>query len=265
MEELQKDFGQEVVFLFVYTKEAHPDDGPSNRADASETGGWRMKNNAVKIDTHKKYSDRVKSAKELKQAGKENWRVLVDDMDSTVQTAWGKLPNSAYLIAPTGRVAGKWAWVSAAPIREVLKAQSSLKPYTIADDALLPLRACAEGAWLTYDVGGNKETIRFENCSATSLTRAGAKSETIKLLEFDSKVRVKPVSKTLRVNGVDLPCVVLTAGTVQTWVCPWLPGDGVARVMDDKKVLRTITEAGIEKDKNLIAAYEPEKWKPAGK
>ncbi|CAG0950916.1 hypothetical protein PLCT2_00189 [Planctomycetaceae bacterium] len=258
MEKLQQEFAGEVAFLFVYTKEAHPDDGPENRRDAEDTGGWRMKNNAVKIDKHTSYDQRVKAAKDLRDAGKKNWRVLVDDMDSTVQTVFGKLPNSAYLIAPTGRIAGKWAWVSAAPIREKLKAEKSLKPWTIADDPQLPLRSCTEDAWLCYDAGGAKETVTFGKCSATSVTR---NSEAIELKAFAGGERAKPVSKTLKVNGVELPCVVITKDKTETWISPWLPGDGVAKIVEDGKVTRLLTDAGFEKDKSILKPYEPEKWK----
>ena len=258
MEKLQKEFAGEVAFLFVYTKEAHPDDGPENRRDAEDTGGWRMKNNAVKIDKHKSYEERVKAAKDLRDAGKKNWRVLVDDMDSTVQSAWGKLPNSAYLIAPSGRIAGKWAWVSADPIREKLKAEKSLKPWTIADDPQLPLRSCTEGAWLSYDVGGAKETITFGKCVESRVTRNGT---TLEVKPFESSERAKPVTKTLKVNGVELPCVIVTKDKTETWISPWLPGDGVAKVVEDGKVTRQLTDAGFEKDKSMLKAYEPEKWK----
>lgn len=258
MEKLQKEFGAEVAFVFVYTKEAHPDDGPESRAEAGATGGWRMKNNPVKIDNHKNYEERVKAARELKSAGKQHWRVLVDDMDSSVQTAFGKLPNSAYLISPLGRVAGKWAWVSAEPIRLKLKAEKSLKPWTVADDRLLPLRACTSGSWLSYTVAGQKERVTFEQCSAQSVTRNGTR---IELKTYEGPDRAKPVTKTLKVNGVDLPCYVLTQDLIEIWICLWLPGDGVAQVIEDGKPVRTLQDAGFEPGKSILKPYEPEKWK----
>ncbi|HRJ79326.1 MAG: hypothetical protein HPKKFMNG_01290 [Planctomycetes bacterium] len=258
MEKLQKEFGTEVAFIFVYTREAHPDNGPDSRAEAGATGGWRIKNNPVKINNHKNYEERVKAACELKSAGKQQWRVLVDDMDSSVQTAFGKLPNSAYLISPLGRVAGKWAWVGAEPIRARLKAEKSLKPWTVVDDRLLPLRACTPGSWLSYNVADRKEQVMFEQCSPQSVSRNGIK---IELKAFESHDRAKPVTKTLKVKGVDLPCYVLTQDRVEAWVCLWLPGDGVAQVIEDGKPVRTLQDAGFEKGKSIINPYEPEKWK----
>ena len=111
MDKLQKEFGEDVAFLFIYTKEAHPDDGPEDRRKAADNGGWKLRNNKIKINQHKEYKERVKAAKGLKKAGKQKWRVVIDDMKSGLQNKWGRLPNSAFLIDPTGRVHGKWSWV----------------------------------------------------------------------------------------------------------------------------------------------------------
>jgi hypothetical protein len=72
-------------------------------------------------------------------------------------------------------------------------------------------------------------------------------------------------SEKLKVGEVTLPCVVVRKDRTETWYCTWLPGDGVAKVVEEGKLMRVVTDAGLEKDKSILMPCEPEKWKAAGK
>lgn len=264
MAKLQKEYEGKVTFLFVYTREAHPDDGPESRGEARPNGGWRIKDNAYKVNDHTKYAEREKQAANLAKE-KSGWRVVADDMKDSIQKGWGDLPNHALLVDPQGRIAGKWAWVSSATgqkrtegdsadARTLLK-DKDLEPFSIADDAQLPLYDTGAGEWLRY----GEELVTFGAASNNAIERkCGDKTEAIALKAPAVKERAKPVQKTHELKGVKLPCYVLTSDKTETWVCPWLPGDGVVKVITDGKTVRELTDAGFEADKTCLTPYDPE-------
>jgi len=265
MEKLFKAHGKEVAFLFVYTREAHPDDGPEDRRQAEATGGWKMKGNAIKIDAHTTFKERLKAANDLKKAGKPGWRVLADDMKESNHTAWSKLPNMAFLVDPLGRIKSKWAWTASCTsdkakrngdegtdnVFTVLKEAGNLAPYSVADDAQLPLRDTRAGEWLKY---GDK-VVTFEPAATGKIKRAGVEVE---LAEFKQpKAAAKQESKELSIGKLKLPCVVVTSGETETWYCTRLPGDGIAKVVTAGKTTLELTDAGFEKDKSCLVPYDP--------
>lgn len=270
MERLAKAYGKDVAFLFVYTREAHPDDGPDNRREADATGGWKMKGNKVKINNHTKYAERETAAKDLRKAGKEEWRVLVDAMDDRAWQAWGKLPNSAFLINPKGQIAHKWAWVGSSTSKlkrggdadtsdayTLLKAEDDLTAYTLADDPQLPLYSVRGGEWLKYgDV-----TVNFAPAGEGKVKRTEGEEETVIELKAPElpKTRLKPRTETLTIGEFKLDCFVVASGERETWYCPRLPGDGIARVAVAGKVERELTDAGFIKDESCLNKYDPGK------
>jgi hypothetical protein len=262
LQKLHEKYGKEVAFLFVYTKEAHPDDGPENRKDASPTGGWKMKGNKVKIDKHVKYADREKAAKDLKSAGKDDWVVLVDAMDDHAHEAWGNLPNMGFLVEPQGRIAHKWAWVQSAggkvkngdeetQTAEALLSKAELKPWTIADDPHLPLWDTRDGEWLKY----GSETVMFAPAGDGKVKRG---DEVIELKKPASAERAKIKEETLKVGKLKLPCIVVESDGTETWYCLRLPGDCVVKVVTDGKTVKELTDAGFERGKSCLVEFEPE-------
>ncbi|MCC6574779.1 MAG: type II secretion system protein GspG [Planctomycetes bacterium] len=271
MENLRKEFAANVLFLFVYTIEAHPDDGPE-KSEKTKVSGWRLKDNAVKIKQHKSAADSLAAAQGIKASGKKDWRVLVDGFKGPAQRFWSDLPNCAFLVAPTGRIAAKWRWADDTPIRQFLKKQGNLAPYTVADDAFLPLRNCTEGEWLQYELAnGEKERVVFTDCIADSVVRnAGKKTDVVNLPVFIAPEKnCKPRHETFTVRpGLDLPCIVVTERNVETWYSPVLPGDGVAKVVardreNDSHVLRSVIAAGFgiyDYGSNILIAGDRTKW-----
>lgn len=265
MEKLFKQHGKDVAFLFVYTREAHPDDGPEDRRQAEPTGGWKMKGNAIKINNHVAFKDRVKAANELKKAGKQQWTVLADDMKDTNHKAWGSLPNMAFLVDPLGRVKSKWAWTTSSTsdkgkrggdedtdnVYTVLKAAGDLKPYSVADDAQLPLRDLRSGEWLKY----GDSLVTFEAAGSGKVKRG---DQEITLADFKAPEKpASPKTRELTAGKLKLPCIVVVSGETETWYCTRLPGDGVAKVVVGGKTTRELTDAGFEKDKSCLQPYDP--------
>lgn len=264
LDKLQAEHGKEIAFLFVYTKEAHPDDGPEDRRKASSTGGWKMKGNKVKIDTHQTYKDRVKAAKDLKNAGKEDWGVLVDGMDDKVHEAWGLLPNMGFWIDPQGRIAHKWSWIQSSvgrskngdgdtkQLSELIKEAGDLTPFSVADDSQLPLYDTRDGEWIKY----GDETVNFAPVGEGKVKR-GDETIELKAPELKDK-RAKVKEETLKVGKLKLTCVVVEKDSIETWYCTRLPGDGVAKVIKDGEVVREITDAGFKKGESCLVEYDPE-------
>lgn len=211
------------------------------------------------------YKDRLKVAKDLKKEGKEDWTVLVDAMDDRTQKAWGNLPNMGYLINPHGRIAQKWSWVSSSTgkarkngdedtrdVYTLLKEAGDLTPYSVADDPQLPLYDTRDGEWIKY----GDETVTFTPAGENKVKR-GAETIELKAPELPDK-RAKPKTETLKVGELKLPCIVVVQDSVETWYSSWLPGDGVAKVVQDGKVVREVTDAGFEKGKSCLVEYDPE-------
>lgn len=263
LDKLQAEHGKDVAFLFVYTKEAHPDDGPEDRRKASATGGWKMKGNKVKIDTHQSYMDREKAAKELKGAGKEDWVVLVDAMDDRAHEAWGLLPNMGFWIDPQGRIAHKWAWIQSSvgkskngdentkQLTDLLKGID--KPFSIADDNQLALYDTREGEWLQY----GEEKVEFAPAGEGKV-KCGEETIDLKAPELGDK-RARFKEEAFKVGKIKLPCVVVENEGVETWYCTRLPGDGVVKVIKDGKVVRELTDAGFKPGQTCLVEYDPGK------
>ena len=191
--------------------------------------------------------------------------MLVDAMDDRTQEAWGNLPNMGFLIDPKGRIAQKWSWVSSSTgnakkngdedtkdAYAVLKDAGDLTPYGIADDPQLLLYDTREGEWIKY----GEDTVTFAPVGENKVKRGNDTIE-LKTPELPEK-RGKAKTETLKVGKLKLPCVVVEKDGVETWYSTWLPGDGVAKIIRDGKVVKEVTDAGFEKGKSCLAEYDPE-------
>ncbi len=89
MRELHRRYGDRVQFLDVVVRQAHP----------GEHHG-----------SYSSYTDKLNDARLYADEEDITWPVLVDDLDCTVQRAFGGLAAAAYLIDADGRVAFCGAW-----------------------------------------------------------------------------------------------------------------------------------------------------------
>jgi hypothetical protein len=104
---MREEFGEDVLFVVLYQREAHAGEMMFSEIEQPET-----------YEQRKELAQRT--CDELKVAT----TIVIDDMENTVRRAYGRLPNSAYVIDKGGEIVHKEAW--AAPdgwsdiLREVL-------------------------------------------------------------------------------------------------------------------------------------------------
>ena len=98
MEALAKEFADQVHFLFVYSREAHPGE---------------------LIPHHASYKQKVKQAKMLRDLGQSR-PILVDSLSGDVHRTYGGVANMSWIVDHTGRVAYKASWTDVDDIRSVL-------------------------------------------------------------------------------------------------------------------------------------------------
>src|SRR5215470_15029710 len=103
---LYDEFRDEVEFLFVYVREAHPGE---------------------RVPAHGSMDEKVAAARLLCDAEDLEMPVLVDDLRGSIHRQYSGLPNPAFLIDKSGRVAFRSMWANpealAAAIDELLEVQ----------------------------------------------------------------------------------------------------------------------------------------------
>ncbi|HEY5162140.1 MAG TPA: redoxin domain-containing protein [Terriglobales bacterium] len=107
LNQLYEDFsGEDVEFLFVYVREAHPGE---------------------KRPAHQTWEDKVEVAEEFRDEEGVEMPIVVDDLNGKVHRKYGTLPNPTYIIDTSGRVAFRALWtrprVIAKALEELLEAQ----------------------------------------------------------------------------------------------------------------------------------------------
>ncbi len=91
--------GDDVEFLFVYVREAHPGD---------------------ELPAHETMDDKVAAAELLREEEEIEMPIMVDDLRGTIHRKYGKLPNPTFLIDKSGRIAFRALWTQSAVVREAL-------------------------------------------------------------------------------------------------------------------------------------------------
>lgn len=95
---MKKAFGERVVFLAIYVREAHP------------TDGWRMESNdraGVVFAQPKSLTERIGVADKCCQSLQMSMPLLVDDINDRVGHLYSGMPDRLYVIDQKGRVAYK--------------------------------------------------------------------------------------------------------------------------------------------------------------
>ncbi|HWR34286.1 MAG TPA: redoxin domain-containing protein [Clostridia bacterium] len=84
MNDLYNDYrDDDVQFLFVYVREAHPGE---------------------ELTAHKSQQDKVAAAEMLREEDEIEMPILVDDLNGKVHRKYGQIPNSTFIIDKSGRV-----------------------------------------------------------------------------------------------------------------------------------------------------------------
>jgi len=93
VEEVRDAYDEEILFIVLYQREAHP-------------GELSFK----EIDQPEEYDARLELAKKTCDELSIATLVVIDEMDNAVRDAYGGLPNSAYVIDKGGKILHKEAW-----------------------------------------------------------------------------------------------------------------------------------------------------------
>ncbi len=92
--------GDDVQFLFVYVREAHPGEA---------------------LAAHRSMRDKIHAAEVLRDEEDIEMPVVVDDLDGSIHRKFDKLPNSTYIIDKSGRIAFHGVWAQPAVIAQALE------------------------------------------------------------------------------------------------------------------------------------------------
>jgi len=91
---------EDVQFIFVYVREAHPGD---------------------EIPAHSSEEDKIEAAELLRDEEDVEMPIIVDDLRGSIHRKYGMLPNPTYLIDKSGRVAFRCLWTDAGVVEEALE------------------------------------------------------------------------------------------------------------------------------------------------
>ena len=108
MDGLAHDFADRAHFLFVYVREAHPDEDPDHPA-------------------HRSIEQKFRHARDMQDRHNSPRTILVDSVDGNVHRLYGGLPNMSWVIDHTGRVVHKAAWTVAADVRSAIEDASRIR------------------------------------------------------------------------------------------------------------------------------------------
>lgn len=90
---------QDVEFLFVYVREAHPGE---------------------KLGRHESFDDKKEAAEWFRAEERMKIPILVDDLNGKIHRRYGSLPNPTYIIDKSGRVAFRALWTRPNVIEDAL-------------------------------------------------------------------------------------------------------------------------------------------------
>jgi len=108
--------GEDVQFLFVYVREAHP--------------GERM-------PAHGSMQDKIRAAELFRENEEISMPIIVDELNGTIHRKYGKLPNSTFIIDKSGRIAFRSLWTRPAVVEEALDELLELQKERGADHAIV--------------------------------------------------------------------------------------------------------------------------------
>lgn len=115
--ELYNDFrGDEIEFIFVYTREAHPGE---------------------KIPAHRSFSDKMRAARILRDEEDIQMPVVVDDLRGSIHRKYSGLPSAAFLVDKSGRIAFRSMWAKPEEIGHAIEELLKLQRESLVDHAVV--------------------------------------------------------------------------------------------------------------------------------
>jgi peroxiredoxin len=150
LDELGEEFdSDEVQFLFIYIREAHPGE---------------------KIPAHTSMQEKAAAAELLRAEEALEIPILVDDLRGTIHRKYGKLPNQTFIIDKSGRVAFRAYWTQPSLIEEALKELLQVQDERGVEHAVVlggedksvPVRSTLFHAYRALRRGGKQSVRDFE-------------------------------------------------------------------------------------------------------
>ncbi len=112
VEQLRRRFDDDVHWVLIYTKEAHPTDGWVAPINTRED---------IEVPQHVSFEKRMETARLCRDAMTLKVNVLVDGLDNKVTEAYGGHPNRGYVLDAEGKVVSRQAWIDPQETRKVLE------------------------------------------------------------------------------------------------------------------------------------------------
>lgn len=140
---------QDVQFLFVYVREAHPGE---------------------ELPAHRSLDDKMEAAELFQNQEDVQIPILVDKLDGKVHRQYGGRPNSTFLIDKSGRVAFRTVWTRPSVVEEALEElleyqEESGKEHRVVEsgeDTALPRRYGMLHAYRALERGGPRALQEFK-------------------------------------------------------------------------------------------------------
>lgn len=99
--DLYDEFPQDdVAFLFVYVREAHPGE---------------------RIRAHRSFAEKMRAARLIRDEEAIQMPIVVDDLSGSIHRKYSRLPNPAFLIDKSGRVAFRCMWAQPDQLRKAIQ------------------------------------------------------------------------------------------------------------------------------------------------
>jgi hypothetical protein len=96
MEEIYRSYKNQVEFFVVYVQEAHPTDGWQSDSNITESVLFRQ---------HQNYEEREEVAQTCSLSLHIDIPILIEEIDNSIDEAYGAAPERLYLIGANGKVA----------------------------------------------------------------------------------------------------------------------------------------------------------------
>lgn len=146
---------QDVQFLFVYVREAHPGE---------------------ELPAHRSFEDKLEAAELFREEEEVQIPILVDKQDGKVHRQYGGRPNPTYLIDRSGRVAFRALWTRPSVVEEALEEllegqEESGEDHAVVrggEDTSLPRRYGMLHAHRALERGGPRAAREFKDALGTS-------------------------------------------------------------------------------------------------
>jgi len=140
--------GDDVEFLFVYVREAHPGE---------------------KLSRHESLDDKRAAAEMFSEEEDIAIPIVVDDLRGKIHKKYGALPNPTYIIDKSGRIAFRSLWTRASVLETALDELLELQEERDTDHAIvqggedtsMPLAAAMFHAHRALDRGGDRAIEEF--------------------------------------------------------------------------------------------------------